>query len=38
MTTEQIVHISDNILYFLSLSVILTFLYRIAKDKGGNND
>lgn len=38
MTTQELVHISDNILYFLSLSVILTFLYRLAKDKGGNNE
>ena len=37
MTTEQIVHISDNVLVFLSICVIVTFLYRLAKDKGGDD-
>ena len=35
MTTEQIVHISDNILLFLSICVLATFIYRLAKDKDG---
>jgi len=38
MTTEQIVHISDNVLVFLSICVVLTFIYRLAKDKGGNDE
>ena len=35
MTTEQIVHISDNVLLFLSICVFVTFIYRLAKDKEG---
>jgi hypothetical protein len=38
MSTQEIIHISDNILYFLSLSVILAFLYRLAKDKNSDGE
>jgi len=38
MTTEQIVHISDNILVFLSVCVVLTFIYRLAKDKSNDGE